>query len=253
MILQLGPYADYLVVNVSCPNISGLRDLQSTSSLEGLLKGCQEACSQLADKINVDNNDNTDAIASTKRQPPPLLVKLSPDLTDSELEDIAAVLMKVGIDGIVVTNTTTSRPTGLVSPNKAEQGGLSGKPLKERSTECIRVLYRFTKGTIPIIGVGGVQNGHDAYEKLRAGASLVQVYSGMIYEGPGMVSKIRDEVAELMLLNGQRDLQTDVVGIDHDDLFFQRKRRQRERTMTTTTIMAMATSMSTTPTERRAP
>jgi len=214
LILQLGPYADYLVINVSCPNISGLRDLQSTSSLEGLLRGCQESVQQLADE--------------EKGIPrPPLLVKLSPDLTDSQLEGIAAVLIKLEIDGIILTNTTTSRDN-LSSLNKVEQGGLSGKPLKERSTECIRVLYHYTKGKIPIIGVGGVQNGRDAYEKFRAGASLVQVYSGMIYEGPGMVSKIRDEVAELMLQNGQRDLQAEVVGVDHDDLIF-RKKRQQER------------------------
>ena len=212
LILQLGPYADYLVINVSCPNISGLRALQSTFSLEGLLKGCQEAVQQLADD----------------GPKPPLLVKLSPDLTDSQLEDIAAVLMKLEIDGIILTNTTTSREN-LASKNKVQQGGLSGKPLKERSTECIRVLYHFTKGKIPIIGVGGVQNGRDAYEKFRAGASLVQVYSGMIYEGPGMVSKIRDEVAELMLQNGQRDLQAELVGVDHDDLIFRKKRIQHEQ------------------------
>lgn len=221
LILQLGPYADYLVINVSCPNISGLRDLQSTTSLEGLLKGCQAACQQLADK-------------TPEKPQPPLLVKLSPDLTDTELEGIATVLMKLGIDGIILTNTTTSRDN-LASSNKVEMGGLSGKPLKERSTECIRVLYRFTKGTIPIIGVGGVQNGRDAYEKLRAGASLVQVYSGMVYQGPGMVSKIRDEIAELMLQNGQRNLQSDVVGIDHDDLIFRKKRQQERAKMTTMT------------------
>ena len=216
LITQLGPYADYLVINVSCPNVSGVRDLQSSSSLEGLLKGCKEACEQL------EKNGTTK---------PPLLVKLSPDLTDSELEDIATVLMKLEIDGIILTNTTTSRPN-LVSSDKGEMGGLSGKPLKERSTECIRALYRFTKGTIPIIGVGGVQNGQDAYEKLRAGASLVQVYSGMIYEGPGMVSKIRDELAGLMIENGQRDLQNDVIGADHDEFVHRRKRVIKERVIT---------------------
>jgi dihydroorotate dehydrogenase len=159
LIHQLGPYADYLVINVSSPNTPGLRDLQSTTSLEGLLLGCQEACAEL-------------------EKPKPLLVKLSPDLTNGELTDIANVLMKLKIDGIILTNTTTSRPSSLISPNKTETGGLSGKPLKDRSTECIRLIYECTQGKIPIIGVGGVQNGHDAYEKLRAGASLVQVYSG---------------------------------------------------------------------------
>ena len=218
LIHQLGPYADYLVINVSSPNTPGLRDLQNTTSLEGLLRGCQEACQELAEK------------QGEKQQPaPPLLVKLSPDLTDSELKDIAGVLIKLDIDGIILTNTTTARPTSLISLNKGETGGLSGQPLKDRSTECIRLLYRYTEGKIPIIGVGGISSGKDAYEKLRAGASLVQVYSGMIYKGPGMVSKIRDEVAELMLQNGQRDLQKDVIGIDHDDLFWKKKQQQQQQ------------------------
>jgi dihydroorotate dehydrogenase len=220
LICQLGPYADYLVINVSSPNTPGLRDLQSTSSLEGLVAGCQAACRQL---------DN----------PKPLLVKLSPDLTTDELEEIGALLLKLKIDGIILTNTTTSRPSGLVSLNKKETGGLSGKPLKNRSTECIHLLYQFTNGQIPIIGVGGVQNGHDAYEKIKAGASLVQVYSGMIYEGPGIVSKIRDELAELMIQNGQRNLQEEVVGMDHEHLHGERQRKilaQRNNGTTTFVI-----------------
>ncbi|KAG7368983.1 dihydroorotate dehydrogenase-domain containing protein [Nitzschia inconspicua] len=206
LIHQLGPYADYLVINVSSPNTPGLRDLQSISYLEGLVAGCQEACQKL-------------------EHPKPLLVKLSPDLTDDELEEIGELLMRLKIDGIILTNTTTSRPPGLVSSHKTETGGLSGKPLKNRSTECIRLLYQITKGQIPIIGVGGVQTGHDAYEKLKAGATLVQVYSGMIYKGPGMVSKIRDELAELMIQNGQRNLQEEVVGMDHEHLHWERQRK----------------------------
>lgn len=206
LIQQLGPYSDYIVINVSSPNTPGLRDLQSTSSLEGLLTGSQEVCRKL-------------------EKPKPLLVKLSPDLSNEELEDIGALLMKLKIDGIILTNTTTSRPSSLVSRNKKETGGLSGAPLKNRSTECIRLLYEYTKGQIPIIGVGGVRDGHDAYEKLKAGASLVQVYSGMIYQGPGMVSKIRDEVAELMIQNGQRNLQKEVVGSDHEHLHWERQQR----------------------------
>jgi dihydroorotate dehydrogenase len=206
LIRQLGPYADYLVINVSSPNTPGLRDLQSTSSLKGLVAGCQETCQQL-------------------KEPKPLLVKLSPDLTNEELEDIAGLLLDLKIDGVILTNTTTSRPSGLVSPNQKELGGLSGKPLKNRSTECIQLLYQHTKGQIPIIGVGGVQNGHDAYEKLKAGASLVQVYSGMIYQGPGVVSRIRDELSDLMIQNGQRNLQEEVVGMDHEHIHWERRRK----------------------------
>lgn len=207
LIKKLSPYADYLVINVSSPNTPGLRDLQNTTSLEELILCCQKARDLTKNK-------------------PPLLVKLSPDLTDSELEDIAGILMKVKIDGIVLTNTTIQRSTNLISTNKVETGGLSGQPLKDRSTECIRRLYLCTLGTIPIIGVGGIQNGRDAYEKLTAGASLVQVYSGMIYAGPGMISKIRDEIAQLMLKNGQQNLQKDVVGSDHRDLFLKNQIRQ---------------------------
>jgi dihydroorotate dehydrogenase len=220
LITKLGPYADYLVINVSSPNTPGLRDLQSTMSLERLLAGCQEVSRQLA-------------------SPPPLLVKLSPDLSDEELKDIAAVLIRLKIDGIILTNTTTSRPPSLKSQNKMEQGGLSGKPLKQRSTECIRLLYEHTKGEIPIIGVGGVQNGHDAYEKLKAGASLVQVYSGMIYEGPGLVSKIRDELADLMIQNGQRNLQEEVVGLDHEDLHWQKQRAALAKCECQTTTLVL--------------
>jgi dihydroorotate dehydrogenase len=221
LIRQLGPYADYLVINVSSPNTPGLRDLQETSSLEGLLSGCHEACRELPEKT-------------------PLLVKLSPDLSNDELKDIAKLLMKLEIDGIILTNTTTARPAGLVSSNKNETGGLSGAPLKNRSTECIHLLYETTKGQIPIIGVGGVQNGHDAYEKLRVGASLVQVYSGMIYGGPGIVSKIRDEVAELMIQNGQRNLQEEVVGSAHEQLHWERQRALLEkRNSATTTLLVI--------------
>lgn len=221
LIEQLGPYADYFVINVSSPNTPGLRDLQATESLETLLVGCQEACRKLSGPNN---------------PPPPLLVKLSPDLSDDELIDIAAVLLKLAIDGIVLTNTTTSRPANLMSPQKGHTGGLSGKPLAVRSTECIRLLYHATNGRIPIIGSGGVYNGHDAYEKFKAGASLVEVYSGMVYEGPGIVSKIRDELADIMIQNGQRSLQRDVIGLDHEVLFWNKQRKaidQRNKKVTT--------------------
>ena len=208
LIGRLGPYADYLVINVSSPNTPGLRDLQETSSLEALLKGCQDACQKLP----------------TKK---PLLVKLAPDLSDDELKDLASLFLKLKIDGIILTNTTTARPASLITPGpvKQETGGLSGRPLKARSTQVIRLLYECTDGTIPIIGVGGVESGTDAYEKFKAGASLVQVYSSLVYGGPGLVSRIRDDVARLMLENGQRDLQNDVVGLDHEQIFWKKQRK----------------------------
>lgn len=208
LIRQLGPYADYLVINVSCPNVD-MKDLgKSTASMEDLLVGCQKERDQL----------DTDS-------PVPIVVKLSPDLTDEELKDICNALMKIKIDGIILTNTTATRPQSLLSPNRVEMGGLSGKPLQERSTDCVRKVYEWTEGGIPIIGVGGIFTGKDAYDKLRAGASLVQVYSGMVYRGPGMVSKIRHELAEIMIQNGHRSLE-DVVGADHSELFWRLREKR---------------------------
>ena len=210
LIRLLGPYADYLVVNVSCPNID-MKDLGKTSSsLEQLLRSCQEERDKLA-------------------KPKPLLVKLSPDLTDPELEDICQVLLHLKIDGIILTNTTAKRPSSLISKNQVEKGGLSGRPIQKRSTECIRNVYKWTRGSIPIIGVGGIFSGKDVYDKLRAGASLVQVYSGMVYRGPGTVSKIRNELAQLMAENGQRSLQ-EVIGLDHEDLFWELREERRGHT-----------------------
>jgi dihydroorotate dehydrogenase len=208
LIRQLGPYADYLVINVSSPNTPGLRELQASSSLETLLKACLEARNELQTK-----------------NAPPLLVKLSPDLSDSELQEIAKVLLDLRMDGIIVTNTTIQRPASLLSNKKSESGGLSGRPLNQRSTECIANLYQWTDGSIPIIGVGGVFEAHDVYEKTCAGASVVQIYSGMVYQGPGLVSKLRHDLATLLLQNGHRRLQ-DVVGIQHEDLYWQKKRNK---------------------------
>lgn len=201
LIRELGPDSDYLVINVSSPNTPGLRDLQESSSLEYLLKGCLEARNRLAQEQKTQS-------------PPPLLVKLAPDLGDRDLRQICQVLAKVKVDGIILTNTTTARPESLQSPNKVETGGLSGRPLGPRSTECIRQVYQLTDGQIPIIGVGGIFTAQDVYEKLKAGASVVQIYSGMVYAGPGMVSRLRHELAEMLLRDGYENIQQ-VVGLDH--------------------------------------
>ena len=213
LIQQLGPYADYLVINISSPNTPGLRDWQTDSDgFPKLLTACLTARNQLDD----------DSV-------PPLFVKVAPDLTDDELMKIAKTCADVGIDGFVVANTTNQRPADLIHHHLAtvEHGGLSGRPLRDRSTAMIRVLYKATNGRIPIIGVGGISSGHDIYDKLRAGASLVQVYSHMIYFGPGSVSQLRKELAELLILHGYRNVK-DVVGLDHDEITWEKRHEQLE-------------------------
>lgn len=201
-IRKLGPYADYLVINVSSPNTPGLRSLQQREPLYNLLTSTLKARDEYAPHA-------------------PLYVKIAPDLTIAEMEDVAAVLLETGIDGMVVSNTTNARPESLLSRNKNEAGGLSGAPIKNRSTECIRTMYRLTNGTIPIIGVGGVGSGRDAYDKLKAGASLIQVYSMMVYEGPGVISRIRKELADILVENGYKSVE-EAVGADSEDIYWRK-------------------------------
>lgn len=208
---QLGPYADYLVINVSSPNTPGLRDLQAAEPIKRLLKSAVQARNGLSPR---DRNGSPFL--------PPLLVKLAPDLDDEQLQQTVNAIVECGIDGIVVTNTTLTRPSSVISKHKDERGGLSGLPVRDLSTECVRQVYRLTNGEIPIIGVGGVGSGHDVYEKLKAGASLVQIYSMMVYKGPGVVSRIRKELAELMVENGQRRVE-DVIGLDHEELYWKKR------------------------------
>ncbi len=171
----LHPYVDYFVVNVSSPNTPNLRDLQEKEPLKQLLTAVQEA------------NDQ-------KPKPKPILLKIAPDLTDGQLDDIIEIVQETKIAGVIATNTTIDR-SGLTTPKPEIEaigaGGVSGKVLKTRSTEVIRYLYQKSEGAFPIIGVGGIFSAEDAIDKLMAGASLVQVYSGMIYEGPGLVKKIK--------------------------------------------------------------
>ena len=205
-ILTLGPLADYLVVNISSPNTPNLRDLQQTESLKPLLLACLQARNQL-------------------ETPVPLLVKVAPDLSDAQLEEIARLCLELQIDGLIVANTTNVRPDDLLSPQKFESGGLSGRPLRDRSTDAIRRLYAATGGQLVIVGVGGIESGMDAYEKFKAGASLVQVYSALVYQGPGLVSRLRRELAQELLDHGQRSIQ-DVIGLDHEDIHWKKQQEQ---------------------------
>mmetsp|Transcript_15929 Transcript_15929/g.33426 ORF Transcript_15929/g.33426 Transcript_15929/m.33426 type:complete len:162 (-) Transcript_15929:219-704(-) len=146
------------------------------------------------------------------------------------MSDVAQVALETGIDGMIVSNTTNARPSGLLSKYKVESGGLSGAPIKDVSTECIRTMYRLTDGAIPIIGVGGVGSGKDALEKLKAGACLIQVYSMMVYEGPGVVSRIREELVDLLVEGGFESVE-DAVGVDCEDIYWKRKEERVRKRM----------------------
>ncbi|CAL5228342.1 g11453 [Coccomyxa viridis] len=200
---KLGPYADYLVINVSSPNTPGLRALQGRKELEKLVKRVKAT---------------RDSMAWGAAGPPPLLVKMAPDITDADKSDIAAVALRLGIDGLVVTNTTIQRPAKVAAlPNGDEIGGLSGPPLFDMSTEVLRDMYRLTKGKLPIIGVGGVSSGADAYAKIRAGASLVEIYTALAYQGPAILRRIKGELSALLQRDGFSSVH-DAVGADHIDL-----------------------------------
>ncbi|MGB1972065.1 MAG: quinone-dependent dihydroorotate dehydrogenase [Flavobacteriaceae bacterium] len=163
-------HVDYFVVNVSSPNTPNLRALQDKKPLTDLLSTLK-------------------GINDKKKQPKPILLKIAPDLSNEQLLDIIEIITTVKIDGVIATNTTLNRE-GLQSKNKKEAGGLSGKPLSSRSTEVIRFLVEKSNNAFPIIGVGGIHSPEDALEKLNAGAALVQLYTGFVYEGPAVVKKI---------------------------------------------------------------
>lgn len=174
----LFPYVDYFVVNVSSPNTPNLRELQEKEPLKQLLKTLQEL------------NDQ-------KEQRKPILLKIAPDLTTDQLDDIVDIVQEVNLDGLIATNTTISREGLKTSDETVESigaGGLSGKPVRERSTEVIRYIHGKSNGSFPIIGVGGIHSEEDALEKLNAGASLIQLYTGFIYEGPALVRRINKAI-----------------------------------------------------------
>jgi len=178
--------ADYIAINVSSPNTPQLRELQQSQQLEALLSALLERRQELQKRV-------------------PLLVKLSPDLDRQELETIVAVIERLEIDGIIATNTTTSRDhlrTDVARVTACGEGGLSGKPLKDRSTQMIADLYELTQGLIPLIGVGGIFTAEDAWEKIAAGASLVQLYTGFIYQGPRIAQQISEDLLQILAREG---------------------------------------------------
>ena len=195
-LLTLAKYASYIVINISSPNTPGLRAYQRKDILSDLLYVLGQELSKL------------------KLEPrPPLLLKVAPDLTSEERYDIAQVVMESEVDGLIATNTTILRPNYLHGKNKSEVGGLSGEPLFDISTQVLADFFRLTGGSIPIIGVGGVSNGYQAYQKIRAGASLVQLYSALVYKGPSVVKRINEELAILLRNDGYENI-SEAVGAD---------------------------------------
>jgi dihydroorotate dehydrogenase len=179
--------ADYFVINVSSPNTPGLRSLQNRESLEAIVEELQDAGAA------------------------PLLVKLSPDLPGPAIEESLEVVAEKDLDGVVVANTTTERPESLKSPNKAEPGGLSGDPIEERSTGLVGFVAERTD--VPVVGVGGVSDAEGAYRKLRAGADVVQLYTGLVYEGPSLARDINEGLLDLLDRDGF-DHVSEAVGVD---------------------------------------
>ncbi len=193
-IRRLNGLSEYFTVNISSPNTPGLRALQSRDALEDLLN-----------KV-IDARNEGPAT--------PVLLKIAPDLNDEERSAIADVALGSGIDGLIISNTTIERPDSLKSEARAEFGGLSGAPLMAASTKILSDIYKLTNGKIPLIGVGGIASGRDAYAKIRAGASLVQLYSMLVYGGTGLVRKIKREFAQSIKADGFSSVEQ-AVGADH--------------------------------------
>ncbi len=194
---RLYPHADFFVVNISSPNTPGLRQLQTREYLVELLAHLHESLQTLAGD----------------HEPKPLLLKLSPDMAFDEIDTALDLALQYSLRGIVATNTTTAR-SGLRSPRQSESGGLSGRPLRARSSEIIRYVYQRTQGKLCIVGVGGIFSGADIWEKMRAGATLVQAYTGLIYEGPLFVKRALRELQQKMRQEGIGSL-AEIVGADH--------------------------------------
>jgi dihydroorotate dehydrogenase len=180
---RLAPLADYVAINVSSPNTPGLRGLQDRAALARLLATLIEARAKLS-------------------APVPLLLKIAPDLDEPALDDVAEVVLAVGIEGLIVSNTTLTRPPTLKSGHAHETGGLSGAPLLDLSTRILREMRARVGTRLVLVGVGGVACGADAYEKIRAGASLVQLYSALAFQGPRLVARIKHELSDLLARDG---------------------------------------------------
>ena len=184
--------ADYITINISSPNTENLRKFHNQKQLDDLLKSIEKEKKNLNSKI-------------------PIVVKVSPDVIDSEIDEISQVLLSNNVNGVVISNTSDSSRESLINIQKHQKGGLSGKPIKTKSTILINRFYKLLNGRIKIIGVGGVDSGASAYEKFEAGANYVQLYTGMVYRGPNIVSMIKKELKELLLKDGVKNF-SEIVG-----------------------------------------
>lgn len=189
--------ASYITINISSPNTKNLRDLQSAQNLDTFLSEIIKEKNRLKKQ--------------TKNIP--ILLKIAPDLTKKQQEDIAQIALERKIDGLIINNTTISRPKNLLSKYQIESGGLSGKPLFKASNEVLKNIYSLTQGKIPIIGVGGISNADEALEKIKNGASLLQIYSAFIYEGFGLVERIKRELSKKIAQEGVKNI-SQIVGIN---------------------------------------
>ena len=191
---KLGAHANYITINISSPNTEGLRDFHNQNEMEKLLKGVM--------KLNKEKKINK-----------PIALKISPDINSQEISSTIELIQKYKVQGIILSNTTDSNRENLTDNHKTERGGLSGLPLKDVSTKLIKKFYKYTKGTIQIIGVGGVDSGQSAFEKISAGANVVQLYTGMVYKGPGVVKSIKKDLISI-LKKEKIDNVVDAVGIN---------------------------------------
>jgi len=186
---ELGPFAHYVTINISSPNTPGLRDLQNRGQIERLVQTLK------------DTKNSTPTLEST-----PIFFKIAPDINEEQIRDIALMSLANNIDGLVISNSTIERPMSLKSPFKNEVGGLSGTPLFLKSTLILKKMYSLTNGQVPLIGVGGISNGLECYEKIKAGASLVQLYTAIIYNGPQIISKIKLDLINSLKTDGCKNV-----------------------------------------------
>ena len=184
---RLSSFGDYLTINISSPNTEGLRDFHEKKELDKLLSGLNK-------------------IKKGKRISKPLVIKLSPDIDNNEISKIIELIIKHKVEGIIISNTTDSNRENLSDIQKNEKGGLSGQPLKDLSTNLIKKFFKETKGKIQIIGVGGVDSGETAFEKITAGANAIQLYTGMVYKGPGIASQINSELIDILKNKGFKNI-----------------------------------------------